>query len=311
MGEHRVEDDFHRESGEGRTRGRRRAVRPPRRRRLALGAALGLVTIGAGGLAAASLNEPTMIHACVSRGLLGVTKGSVRIVDDPSQCSSIENRVSWERGARASRRWYADRDADSFGDWYDRLDSAVKPVGYVDNNRDCNDDRADVHPATGRNDGVGWDFDCDGVANEAAIAWYPDKDGDGLGWLPGKTIGSTTGGPPTPGMVRLSGDCDDTTAAITTQCRDFDYWFRWSEEQHGYIRNMADEDQDGHRRAELFEGEPMGDDCDDNERRVYPGNTEHRYDGLDNDCDPATLDVEPYVSDVGRHDPQAWGIRSP
>ncbi|MFG6686142.1 PQQ-dependent sugar dehydrogenase [Mariniflexile sp. HNIBRBA6329] len=33
------------------------------------------------------------------------------------------------------------------------------------------------------------------------------------------------------------------------------------------------------------------DDCDDNQPLVYPGNTEILYDGIDNDCDPLTLDT--------------------
>lgn len=31
-------------------------------------------------------------------------------------------------------------------------------------------------------------------------------------------------------------------------------------------------------------------DCDDSEPLAYPGNTEILYDGIDNDCDPSTLD---------------------
>ncbi|MFI1743080.1 PQQ-dependent sugar dehydrogenase [Thalassobellus sediminis] len=33
-------------------------------------------------------------------------------------------------------------------------------------------------------------------------------------------------------------------------------------------------------------------DCDDNEPLAYPGNTEILYDGIDNDCDPLTLDTQ-------------------
>jgi hypothetical protein len=63
-------------------------------------AACGLA-IAAGGVAGAALADGEAgsdpIHACVSRGLLGIGEGSVRIVSGPSACRATETAISWNR----------------------------------------------------------------------------------------------------------------------------------------------------------------------------------------------------------------------
>jgi hypothetical protein len=40
---------------------------------------------------------PAVIHACVSKGLLGLAKGTIRIVNGPQACLSSEDSLSWNR----------------------------------------------------------------------------------------------------------------------------------------------------------------------------------------------------------------------
>jgi hypothetical protein len=41
--------------------------------------------------------EDDLIHGCVSQGLLGLGKGSIRIVQDPSECRPGEEPLSWNQ----------------------------------------------------------------------------------------------------------------------------------------------------------------------------------------------------------------------
>ena len=178
-------------------------------------------------------------------------------------------------GAVASTRWYRDEDGDNYGDWYEHMDSAVKPDGYVGNNRDCNDRNPNVNPVY-RLDGANReDDDCDGVADEnRARLWYRDQDGDGWGGT--LLAGGETGTPPE-GYVDRGHDCDDGSAKIYPG--KFDCVMTGGSD-------AQDWDGDGHK-AQWF----GGDDCDDVEVDVNPAETEVLYSGLDNDCDPGTPDV--------------------
>lgn len=292
--------------------------------------------VAAGGVAFATEESATeVIVACVS------DQGLVRIVAAETNCRRNERLVSWNRQGHAgpagpagpagqpgpqgvagpsgvtdpASRWYADRDSDGHGDWYDRVDSAVQPPGYVANNTDCNDDNADVSPSSGNNAGIGWDYDCDGAAAEALGWWYPDADGDGWGTEIGKVRGVAS---PPANTVRNPHDCDDSDAGVTGECRGTDFYYYLDSEgniaygEAGALEKPGtDRDGDGHK---IVGGPGMaggGDDCNDLQPSVYPGNLEVRYDGLDNDCNSSSPDVETFVPDAGRHDPVNWGWRNP
>jgi hypothetical protein len=99
--------------------------------------------VAAGGVAGAAIPDKSgMIHACRDP-----ESGVLRVIDPPESCRDDESPITWSHGV--AKRWYADRDGDTFGDWYDHMDSPVQPPGYVPNNHDCNDDRGDVNPGTG------------------------------------------------------------------------------------------------------------------------------------------------------------------
>lgn len=85
--------------------------------------------------------------------------------------------------------YYADKDADSYGDPNDSTGGgATPPVGYVSDNTDCNDLDASIHAGASELPYDGLDQDCDGKD-------LVDVDGDGL-------ASTAVGGP----------DCNDNDA---------------------------------------------------------------------------------------------------
>lgn len=107
--------------------------------------------------------------------------------------------------------WYADVDADAFGDSTTTWSDCAAPTGYVAVGGDCDDRDSTIHPtAAERCNGV--DDDCNGVADDGltVTTWYADVDADGLG-----DADSSTSDCSAPlGYVAVSGDCDDSDAAV-------------------------------------------------------------------------------------------------
>jgi hypothetical protein len=112
--------------------------------------------------------------------------------------------------------FYADTDADGFGDSGATVAACLVPSGYVADDSDCDDARAAVNPAATEVCNS-LDDDCDGATDDAdtsldtstATTWYTDADSDGYG--------AATG---TLACVQLSGtstsasDCDDGDSAV-------------------------------------------------------------------------------------------------
>ncbi|HYV94116.1 MAG TPA: MopE-related protein [Chitinophagales bacterium] len=74
--------------------------------------------------------------------------------------------------------WYADADADGYGNLTVPLCNATQPTGYVANNTDCNDANNSVHPGAPEIcDGI--DNNCDGIIESAAA----DVNGTSLAFL--------------------------------------------------------------------------------------------------------------------------------
>ncbi len=103
--------------------------------------------------------------------------------------------------------YYADVDADGYGDVGSAATDCSAPVGYVVDGTDCDDGISTVHPgATEICDGV--DDDCDGVVDDGAVGtsvFYADDDGDGYGdpWV------AVTDCAAPAGYVSDFTDCDD------------------------------------------------------------------------------------------------------
>ena len=78
--------------------------------------------------------------------------------------------------------WYADADADGYGDAAVPQNACDQPVGYVADATDCDDATRTAFPGAPETCAYVGDDDCDGDANEldavGCLDWYVDLDGD-------------------------------------------------------------------------------------------------------------------------------------
>ncbi len=192
--------------------------------------------------------------------------------------------------------WYADDDADGYGDAADTEVSCEAPSGYVDDAQDCDDTESAVSPAaTEVCNGI--DDDCDGSTDPGssadALTWYADDDGDGFG----NPTSTTTACEEPSGYVDNDADCDDRTAAASPDSeevcndRDDDCDGEVDEQAIDPTTWYADVDGDGFGDPDSSvdacdkpEGYAFSNqDCDDTDAQVHPGVQEH-CDGEDEDC---------------------------
>ncbi|EPX61345.1 hypothetical protein D187_001128 [Cystobacter fuscus DSM 2262] len=146
-------------------------------------------------------------------------------------------------------QWYRDQDGDGEGDPQQGLSQCAQPVGYVNNDRDCDDKRKERYStATELCNGV--NDNCDDVVDEGfntgatctgelncggtiecvtttqsackvvTSTWYPDgdKDGHGATGAGTKVCGDTA---PSSYYVASSDDCDDTKNNVYTGAPEF------------------------------------------------------------------------------------------
>ncbi len=192
--------------------------------------------------------------------------------------------------------WYADSDADGFGDPDNTVEACSLPHGFVDEATDCDDSDATIHPDADEHcDGV--DEDCNGVVDDDPLdpaTWYEDSDGDGYGDPDRFALACEA----LTGTVTDATDCDDADSTIhpgaDEHCDGVD------EDCDGDIDNDAvdpltwqvDADRDGYGDPSLTgqaceAGSGLvadATDCDDSEALINPGAREVCGNGIDDDC---------------------------
>jgi hypothetical protein len=107
--------------------------------------------------------------------------------------------------------YYADADADGFGNSAVSQSSCTVPAGYITNSTDCNDNNANVRPtATEICNTI--DDNCNGQINEGITftTYYADADGDGFG---NPSVSQSSCSPIT-GFIVNNTDCNDASALI-------------------------------------------------------------------------------------------------
>ena len=191
--------------------------------------------------------------------------------------------------------WYADLDADGWGDDADTFAGCQPDASWVDQGGDCDDSDPDLSPgATELCNDV--DDNCDGTVDNSPAddsVWYGDTDGDGVGsastfrWACSQPVG----------FVANEGDCDDSDPAVfpgaVETCDGIDNDCNEGADETSAVDALSwfvDRDGDTHagistRSActQPSNGYPTADDCDDDNSDTYPGAAEVCND-VDDDC---------------------------
>ncbi len=204
------------------------------------------------------------VEACAARpgrvdNALDCDDASSAIHPDAAEvCDAIDNdcdgRVNGP-DADGAVDWYADADADGYGDATQLVATecpADAPSGAVQDTTDCNDANAAVHPGA-------TDAWYDGVDSDCAGDDDYDADADG-------EQSDAHGGT----------DCDDADATINTAATE-----TWYDGVDQDCRGDGDYDAD----ADGYDSDAYsGEDCDDTDAAAYPGAADTWYDGVDSDC---------------------------
>jgi hypothetical protein len=139
--------------------------------------------------------------------------------DVDEDCDGLSDDADSSVDSSTHNTFYADTDADGYGDPSSTMGACDQPSGFALNGADCDDADSGVNPgATEVCDSADLDEDCNGFADDADsgvdtstyLTWYADMDSDGYG-----DLSSTTGACDVPsGYVADSTDCDDSNVDI-------------------------------------------------------------------------------------------------
>ena len=233
--------------------------------------------------------------------------------DADESCDELDNDCDGEVDEGVLEPFYADADADGYGDPLGAVEACELPSGYVEDATDCDDGDPEVHPdAPERCNGV--DDDCDdSIDEDVQELWYQDRDGDGWGDgdLPLEACD------PGSGFVVEAGDCDDLVASThpeaTELCNGVDDDCD-DEVDEGLVATWYDDaDGDGYgdpdSAVETCEpgSEQVTDatDCDDLDPASHPDAVE-TCDLADNDCD-GVVDEDVTATWYPDDDGDGWG----
>ena len=208
-------------------------------------------------------------------------------------CDGVDNDCDDEADEGLDQTWYADADADGFGNSRDKIVACAQPEGYVLDNADCNDETALAYPGnTEVCDEI--DNDCDRQIDEAVTTTYWRDRGGRLRRL---DLGRRPAA--SPKASTTSDDCDDRDETAVPggveTCDQADNDCDGTVDEGLESIFYRDVDRDGYGNANNTRSaceEPSGyvdnaDDCNDWHADSYPG-AEETCDGQDNDCDGTT-----------------------
>ena len=225
--------------------------------------------------------------------------GIASLTSGGSDCDDNDSTDEASIGAT----FYMDSDNDGFGNAERSLISCEQPVGFVDNDVDCDDGDALVNPdAVEVCDGV--DNDCDDKTDDAddsvegQVSVYVDTDMDGFGTGEALLMCELD-----EGFADNANDCDDNNIEVHPNaievCDDLDNDCDTlvddaddSLDLNSGSTFFMDADVDGYGDANVMQRscvQPVGmvansEDCNDGDAQIHPMALEV-CDGVDNDCD--------------------------
>ena len=209
-------------------------------------------------------------------------------------CNGVDNNcAAGEADAANAATWYADGDADGYGNPARTAVACTAPVGYIATAGDCNDGAGAVHPgAVDVCNGV--DDNCAAGETDATDRkpWYADTDLDGYG-----NAGSVASACVVPnGYVGNSTDCDDGAKAVHPGAVEIcngidDNCVNGEADAIGIATWYADVDGDGYGDAGVTRAQcapPTGfvadaTDCNDAATAIHPGAVDV-CNGIDDNC---------------------------
>ena len=211
-------------------------------------------------------------------------------------CDGVDNDCDGAIDEGANQFYYADGDADGYGDPNTSVQSCERPQNYVDNDQDCDDLNHLQYPNADEYCNQE-DDDCDGTIDEDSVdapLWYYDIDGDGHG----SSFITTSECSAPIGYTAAATDCDDTRASIypdaSEYCNDLDddcdgniddnaidalYWFSDYDND-----NYGDPNSGLYQCDQPFDHILDNSDCDDNDDEINPLAIEV-CNSFDDDCD--------------------------
>lgn len=207
-------------------------------------------------------------------------------------CDEIDNDCDSDIDEGVLTTYYPDSDGDNYGDGSLPSEFCIQPLGYTENNGDCDDNVYAINPgATEVCDEV--DNNCDFMIDEGVTTtYYSDYDMDNFGDAAVFLESCSAPG----GYVTDNTDCNDSNPAINPLaseiCNTFDDdcdGFVDEEVTSTFYQDM-DDDTYGNPSASIVDcSAPLGyvldnTDCDDMNSMMFPGNPEI-CDQIDNDCD--------------------------
>ncbi len=239
-------------------------------------------------------------------------------------CDSVDEDCdgSVDDGATDTSTWYADGDADGYGDATTSTEACDQPTGHVADDTDCDDGDATINPSSSETCNS-LDDDCDGLVDDddsgvtGSTTWYADADADGYG---SSAYGTDACDQPS-GYVADATDCDDTDDSAwpgnDESCDGVDNDCDGAVDEADAVDAgtwYADSDADGYGdagSATMDCTQPSGtvtdaSDCDDGDDSTNPGAPEV-CDGVDNDCD-GDVDTDPTDGDAWYDDADGDGF---